>query len=150
MPRHCSGVSWRQVVELFSSRPWRDVDGLDEGFLADMSPQEGISCIQKCDFREALSLPRSRTRPSHGGPVSGARDPVERWRCSVSQSRGRLHFASAAAEGAPSSFWRSGGRRAVEQADQADSPKGVAGLWSCPRANGSRQPRSQAIVVPSS
>ena len=26
---------WRQVVELFSSSVWQDVDGLDEGFLAD-------------------------------------------------------------------------------------------------------------------
>ena len=57
----------RQVVELFSSRPWRDVDGLNEGFLADMSPQEGTSCIQKCDLLvalESVELPCPTRTPS--------------------------------------------------------------------------------------
>ena len=42
----CYGIvlwfHWRQVVDLRSSSPWRDFAGLDEGFLADMSPHEGI------------------------------------------------------------------------------------------------------------
>ena len=57
MLRHCS-----RVFELFSSRPWRDVD------VADRSPQGGASCIQKFDLLvavERLSFPVP-TRTSSG------------------------------------------------------------------------------------
>ena len=89
--------------------------------------------------------------------------PVDRWSCSVAQSRTRLHFAAAGAEGVClfllaqrtqsvlSGPWsRRTSDELMGQASQADSLEWLAGPWWCPRANVSRQTRSQTIVVPSS